>query len=139
MAFDLDLFSIRRYVYNGLQANGLIFKKEKYMTDNQVKKNLRDRNLLFGVIAVQLHFLKPADLGRASLRWAADQEKSLGAVLVEIGLLDEEQDQAIEQQEESVSTQLFIRGSYRSRLVDVLCFQGRGKERRDDQTGADHD
>lgn len=57
------------------------------MTDNE--KHDRDRNLLFGVLAVQLKHIAPADLSRAAAVWAAEDDKDLGSVLVELGSMDE--------------------------------------------------
>jgi len=54
------------------------------------RKIARDRNLLFGVTAVQMRFIKPVDLARAAGLWASDPEKDLGGVLIEMGLIKEE-------------------------------------------------
>lgn len=48
----------------------------------------RDRNLLFGVIAVQMRFLQPADLAFAAAQWAIDPNQDLGTVQVTMGLID---------------------------------------------------
>ncbi len=55
----------------------------------------RDRNLLFGVIAVQLHFITPVDLAKAAAVWATDMERDLHSVLVELGLLGEDKAKVI--------------------------------------------
>jgi len=55
-----------------------------------------ERNLLFGVLAVQLKLATPRQLVQAGAVWAAEQEQSLGAILVEQGVLDEKQHAAIQ-------------------------------------------
>jgi len=47
----------------------------------------RDRNLLFGVLAVQLRRVSPDQLVDAAAAWAADFESDLGSRLVEAGVL----------------------------------------------------
>jgi len=47
----------------------------------------RDRDLLFGVLAVQLRRVSPAQLVEAAAAWAADPELDLGSRLVEAGVL----------------------------------------------------
>jgi eukaryotic-like serine/threonine-protein kinase len=67
------------------------------MSEDSSAGNRRDRNLLLGVLAVELHFVTPADLSRASGRWGADQDQDLGALLVEMGALDENKRRVLEQ------------------------------------------
>lgn len=49
----------------------------------------RDRNLLFGVLAVQLKRISPGQLVAAAALWAADSSKDLGARLIELGALSD--------------------------------------------------
>jgi eukaryotic-like serine/threonine-protein kinase len=57
----------------------------------------RDRNLLFGVIAVQLQLISAQDLASAAAAWATEPGTELGAVLIKLGLLDEKKRRMIEQ------------------------------------------
>ena len=50
----------------------------------------RDRNLLFGVLAVQLKKVTASQLVDAAAAWAADQSRDLGSRLVEGGALSDE-------------------------------------------------
>lgn len=50
----------------------------------------RDRNLLFGVLAVQLKLVSPNDLMKAAGAWAADSNENIGGILVRMGFLTEE-------------------------------------------------
>jgi len=59
------------------------------MAEAKGEKAQRDRNLLFGVIAVQMRFILPADLARAAAQWAVDVDKGLGEVLIDMGLIEE--------------------------------------------------
>lgn len=49
----------------------------------------RDRNLLFGILAVQLGKVSPHELVRAGGAWAADPAKDLAGLLVEMGAMAE--------------------------------------------------
>src|SRR5262249_32971289 len=49
-----------------------------------------DRNLLFGVLALQADFLDPARFAEACSAWAARKDGPLAALLVERGWLSEE-------------------------------------------------
>lgn len=66
------------------------------MSKNHPSKSFRDLNLLFGVMAVQLRFIKPSDLARAAALWAAAPEKEIGSVLVDMGLLDPDKKEEID-------------------------------------------
>jgi len=55
----------------------------------------KDRELLFGVLAVQLKLISPQKLMEAAAVWAARQERSLAEILVEQGLLNEEKQKLI--------------------------------------------
>ena len=54
-----------------------------------------DRNLLFGVLAVQLDFVSRDDLIAATSRWVLDKEQPLSKVFVEQGMISEEESQLI--------------------------------------------
>jgi eukaryotic-like serine/threonine-protein kinase len=56
----------------------------------------RDRNLLFGVFAVQLKLVTPQKLVEAAGSWATNQEKHLGDILAEIGAIAESDKELIE-------------------------------------------
>ena len=47
----------------------------------------RETNLLFGILAVQLRLATPQQLVAAGALWAAEQQRELGAILVEQGVL----------------------------------------------------
>ena len=47
----------------------------------------RDRNLLFGVFAVQLGKISPSQLVDVAASWATDPSRDLGERLIEIGML----------------------------------------------------
>ncbi|TWU21922.1 protein kinase domain-containing protein [Bythopirellula polymerisocia] len=55
-----------------------------------------DRNLLFGVLAVQLDFVSRDDLIAATSRWILDKETPLSEVFVEQGMLSREESQLID-------------------------------------------
>jgi WD40 repeat protein len=55
----------------------------------------KDLNLLFGILAVQLRLVTPQQLASAGAVWATQQERELGAILVEQGVLAEQQRQLI--------------------------------------------
>jgi serine/threonine-protein kinase len=55
-----------------------------------------DRNLLFGIIALQMDFISRDQLIAAMAAWVQDKQKSLGEVLCEQGALSPEDDGAIE-------------------------------------------
>ena len=55
-----------------------------------------DRNLLFGVLAVQLDFVSRDDLIAANQQWARDQGQSLSKVFVEQGMLSAEESKLID-------------------------------------------
>jgi hypothetical protein len=46
-----------------------------------------DSNLLFGVLAVQMDFMRPVELLAALNGWIKDKSKTLGQILVEQGVL----------------------------------------------------
>jgi len=48
-----------------------------------------DRNLLFGVLAMQLRGVSPVQLAKCASAWSADRTRSLPGHLVEAGLLDQ--------------------------------------------------
>jgi serine/threonine-protein kinase len=54
-------------------------------------ENALDRNLLFGVVALQMQFVSCAALLGAIRAWVADEQKSLDQVLVEHGILTEDE------------------------------------------------
>lgn len=56
----------------------------------------RDRNLLFGVLAVQLHYVNPQQLVEASAKWAVKQGESLGNILEDLGHISNENRELIE-------------------------------------------
>jgi len=56
----------------------------------------KDRNLLFGVLAVQLRFLTPQKLVDAAAIWAANQSRPLSEILLELGYLTADKIKAIE-------------------------------------------
>src|ERR1700745_1031864 len=47
-----------------------------------------DRNLLFGILALQMDFIRRDDLIAAMHAWVLDKAKPLGQILVERGALD---------------------------------------------------
>src|ERR671926_284053 len=47
-----------------------------------------DRNLLFGILALQMDFIGRDDLIAAMNAWILDKDKSLGQVLIDQGALD---------------------------------------------------
>ena len=49
----------------------------------------RDRNLLFGILAVQLRGVQPAQLVEAAAAWAVDPSRSLAERMVDKGLIGE--------------------------------------------------
>ena len=55
-----------------------------------------DRNLLFGVLAVQLDFVSRDDLVAATSRWVLDKEQPLGDVLVSQGKISSDEAKLIE-------------------------------------------
>jgi hypothetical protein len=55
-----------------------------------------DRNLLFGVLALQNNFIDRRELLAAFNRWTADKNKPLGAILVELGNVDVARRQLLE-------------------------------------------
>ena len=55
-----------------------------------------DRNLLFGVLAVQLDFVSRDDLVAATSRWVLNKERPLGDVFVEQGMLSAEESKLID-------------------------------------------
>src|SRR5262249_48258250 len=55
-----------------------------------------DRNLLFGILALQMDFIRRDDLIAAMNAWALDKAKPLGQLLVEQGKLAPEARQALE-------------------------------------------
>jgi serine/threonine-protein kinase len=58
--------------------------------------HLADRNLLFGIIALQMDFISRDQLVAAMAAWVVDKHKSLGKVLCEQGALSVEDNEAIE-------------------------------------------
>lgn len=55
-----------------------------------------DRNLLFGVLAVQLDFVSRDDLIAATSRWILDKETPLSDIFVEQGMLSHEESRLID-------------------------------------------
>jgi serine/threonine-protein kinase len=55
-----------------------------------------DRNLLFGILAVQLNFISSEDLVAGMNSWVLEKQKSLGQILLESGRLSNQQVQALE-------------------------------------------
>src|SRR6516164_2395767 len=49
-----------------------------------------DRNLLFGILALQMDFIRRDDLIAAMSRWVLDKAKPLGQILQEQGVLQAE-------------------------------------------------
>ena len=56
----------------------------------------RDRNLLFGVFAVQLKKITPQQLASAAGAWAADPSQDLAEWLVEAGALSKQDRELID-------------------------------------------
>ena len=56
-----------------------------------------DRNLLFGVLALQADLLDPQQFAEACSAWAAHKETSLAALLVERGFMTTEQEKLVNQ------------------------------------------
>ena len=55
-----------------------------------------DRNLLFGVLAVQLDFVSRDELIAATSRWVLNKQQSLGEVFVDLGILTQEESQTLD-------------------------------------------
>jgi serine/threonine protein kinase len=55
-----------------------------------------DRNLLFGILALQMDFIRREDLIAGMNAWAVDKDKPLGGILVEQGVLDPADHAALE-------------------------------------------
>ena len=55
-----------------------------------------DRNLLFGVLAVQLDFVSHEDLIATTSRWILDKQQSLQDMFIEQGIINAEESQLIE-------------------------------------------
>src|SRR5262245_33728506 len=55
-----------------------------------------DRNLLFGILAVQVNFIDPNALVAAMHAWVLEKQKSLGRILVEQGEMTEDQVSAVD-------------------------------------------
>lgn len=55
-----------------------------------------DRNLLFGILAVQMQFISRDDLVQSMANWVRDKEASLGRILHTMGKLNAEQVQALD-------------------------------------------
>ncbi len=55
-----------------------------------------DRNLLFGVLALQLDFGSRDDLIATTSRWVLDKQQALGALFVEQGMINAEESQLLE-------------------------------------------
>ena len=55
-----------------------------------------DRNLLFGVLAVQLDFVSRDDLIAATSRWVTNKAQPLSRVFVEQGVLSSEESQLLD-------------------------------------------
>jgi len=67
------------------------------MTEGDSKaRPSRDRNLLFGVFAVQNHFITPAQLAQAAGAWAGDPSSGLGEVLVRMGYISDKSRELID-------------------------------------------
>src|SRR5262245_29996982 len=52
--------------------------------------HLNDRNLLFGLLALQMDFISRDELIAAMQAWALDKDNTLGQILVHRGTLDSE-------------------------------------------------
>ncbi len=46
-----------------------------------------DRSLLYGLLALQNHFIRPGDLISAFHEWTGDRSRSIGEILIARGLL----------------------------------------------------
>ncbi|MCG8448791.1 MAG: protein kinase [Pirellulales bacterium] len=55
-----------------------------------------DRNLLYGVLAVQLDFVSRDDLVAVTSRWVLDKEQPLSEIFIEQGMLSREEAQALD-------------------------------------------
>ncbi len=64
--------------------------------NKKTRERPSDRNLLFGVTAVQLQFIEPLDFARAASVWVSEEGKDLGDVLVEMGVLKRENKKLLE-------------------------------------------
>jgi serine/threonine-protein kinase len=60
------------------------------------ERDSADRNLLFGVLALQMNFISREQLVACVSIWVLDKSKSLDAILVEQGWLDQEEREALE-------------------------------------------
>jgi WD40 repeat protein/serine/threonine protein kinase len=76
-----------------------------------------ERNLLFGLLAVQLQLATSQDLVSAAAVWAVDQQRSLGDILVERGLLSERQQRLIL---ELIDEQVRGQGGDMARVLESL-------------------
>ncbi len=63
---------------------------------SQASNPQSDRNLLFGILALQLNFMTRDDLVAGMNRWVLEKSKSLGQILLEEKRLSSEQVQALE-------------------------------------------
>lgn len=59
------------------------------MSEAMKSKAARDRNLLLGVIAVQLKYVSAQQLAAAAGAWASETSSDLGQVMVELGFINE--------------------------------------------------
>ncbi len=66
------------------------------MADSKDLVFARDRNLLLGVIAVQLSFISPSQLASAAAMWANDGASDLGKILLELSFLSPKNLEVIE-------------------------------------------
>jgi hypothetical protein len=61
------------------------------MSDSTPSRPSADRNLLFGVLALQMDFVNRDDLIAAMNAWVLDKHKPLGQVLADMGRLKEDE------------------------------------------------
>lgn len=87
----------------------------------------RDRNLLFGLLTVQMGWLNPSQFVEAAAAWSTDSSRDLGKHMVDMALLTKEDhevlkqlvDRAIAQKEGSVRVLLDSAGG-ESRVAEIL-------------------
>jgi len=66
------------------------------MSEPHSLRSAADRNLLFGILALQLDFLDRDELVAAMNTWLLDKEKALGQILVERGALSDQYRQLLD-------------------------------------------
>src|SRR5881227_2377910 len=62
-------------------------RRPRPMSAPSISRSAADRNLLFGVLALQMDFVSRDDLVAAMHAWVLDKHKSLGQILSDAGQL----------------------------------------------------